>query len=119
MKKFLILCLLPAFLFACSAQKKTTKTAKSTRANTTIAAESSTDSTAIGVQRDGSSYNNAIIINAKGESEGVNKEYEWLKKNYPGYKMEMQSLNIYKDKPYDILSIKTADGAEKKIYFDI
>src|SRR6059058_4601176 len=31
MKKFLILCLLPALLFACSAQKKTTKTAKSTR----------------------------------------------------------------------------------------
>jgi len=33
--------------------------------------------------------------------------------------MGSQSLVFKNNKPYDILSIKTADGTEKKIYFDI
>jgi hypothetical protein len=102
MKKFLVLCLLPAFLFACSAQKKATK---SVNTNTAVSSTSTSDSTRSTVVHDGSSFENAIIIDAKGEGDGVNKEYEWLKKNYPGYKMEGQALSYYKNKPYDILSI--------------
>jgi predicted RNA-binding protein associated with RNAse of E/G family len=38
---------------------------------------------------------------------------------YPGYKMVQQSLDYEKGKPYDILEIITADGKNKKVYFDI
>ena len=55
----------------------------------------------------------------KNESTGVDAEYLWLKKNYPGYKLKQQSLNFHNKKPYDILSIETKEGEEKEIYFDI
>jgi hypothetical protein len=69
--------------------------------------------------RDGSSFENAIIIPEKSESKGVDAEYQWLRTNYPGYKSTGQSLNEHKGKNYDIIKIKTADGLEKSIYFDI
>lgn len=68
---------------------------------------------------DGSSYEKAIVIAEKTETTGVDAEYAWLRKNYPGYKVEMQSLNQHDGKPYDILKIKTADGVEMSVYFDI
>jgi len=71
------------------------------------------------VDRDGSSYNKAIIIDEKTERKGVDAEYIWLKVNYPGYKSKMQSLNFNNNKPYDIIEIVTADGQNKSIYFDI
>jgi hypothetical protein len=63
--------------------------------------------------QDGSSFENAIVVNS------IKAEYEWLAKNYPGYTMKMQALSQNKKKPYDILYIVTADGVEKSIYFDI
>jgi len=71
------------------------------------------------VQRDGSSYEKAIIITKKSETEGVAAEYEWLKSHYTGYKMGDQSLTNYKGKPYDILNITTTNGKKKEVYFDI
>lgn len=68
---------------------------------------------------DGSSYEKAIIINAKNESEGVSAEYAWLRQHYKGYSSKGQSLNFYEKKPYDVITILTVDGIEKKIYFDI
>jgi len=68
---------------------------------------------------DGSSYDRAIVIMAKSEMTGTTAEYAWLRKNYPGYKTKMQSLNYYKKKPYDILHVVLADGMEKAFYFDI
>ncbi|MCK4678504.1 MAG: hypothetical protein KAT48_10265 [Bacteroidales bacterium] len=70
---------------------------------------SDTNSNAI----DGSSFEKAIIVKS------VKAEYEWLADNYPGYKMKMQALTKHKNKHYDILSIETADGVEKDVYFDI
>ena len=63
--------------------------------------------------RDGSSFEKAIIVKS------IKTEYEWLAENYPGYKIKMQSLSEYKKKHYDILNIETADGIEKDVYFDI
>lgn len=68
---------------------------------------------------DGLSYEKAIVINKSNESEGIKAEYEWLTKNYPGYKSKGQSLNYYKNKPYDIIEITTAEGQSKTLYFDI
>ena len=70
-------------------------------------------------ERDGSSYEKAIIINEKSEGKGVSAEYAWLKENYPGYKSMGQSLSNHNGKSYDIIRIKTSGGSEKSIYFDI
>ena len=70
-------------------------------------------------ERDGSSYEKAIIINERSEGKGVTAEYAWLKANYPGYKSMGQSLNHKDGKSYDIIRIKTSGGTEKSVYFDI
>ena len=70
--------------------------------------------------RDGSSQANAVIIQEKTETTGVDAEYAWLRKNYPGYTFKSQSLIYGKDgHPYDMLSIKTAAGVNKDVWFDI
>jgi hypothetical protein len=69
---------------------------------------------------DGSSEKTAIVINETSETAGVDAEYAWLKKNYPGYSSEGQALVMDKaGHPFDIIHIKTADGQKKDVYFDI
>jgi ABC-type glycerol-3-phosphate transport system substrate-binding protein len=70
-------------------------------------------------QPDGSSPEQAIVIQATTESEGVKAEHAWLHSHYPGYKMTKQTLVTGKDKPYDVLHIQTADGQGKDVFFDI
>ena len=98
-------------LASCSTSKKTTSSPATDSQTTTSATTNSS--------QDGSSYENAIIINEKTEGPGVDAEYKWLKKNYPGYKMISQSLDHKGSKHYDLLHIQTADGEKKTIYFDI
>ncbi len=68
--------------------------------------------------RDGSSFEKAIIIEETSEKAGVPAEYEWLRKHYPGYKKIKQSLRQYQGRYYDILLIKH-NGKKKTVYFDI
>jgi hypothetical protein len=68
---------------------------------------------------DGSSYEKAIVIQETSETKGVGAEYAWLRKQYPGYKMQSQSLSTSNKKPYDIINIVTEDGEKKAVYFDI
>ncbi len=91
------------FVVACSTQKK----------NAGIA------STETQISAWGLSFNTAVIINETTETKGVNAEYAWLKKNYPGYKTKSQSLVSYDKKPFDIITIGTQAGDELKVYFDI
>lgn len=107
MKKILILFFLSTLLLSCSTKKKL-------GSNST----SITDSAVLS-GNDGSSYEKAIVIEEKSEGPGINAEYAWLRKHYPGYKFKRQSLNFHEKKYYDILSIVTADGEKKDIYFDI
>jgi hypothetical protein len=100
MKNLLILTFIISCIFSCSTTKNV-----------------SNASNARG--KDGSSFEKAIIIDKNNETEGVAAEYEWLRKNYPGYQNQGQSLVYNNDKPYDLLKIKTADGTSKSIYFDI
>jgi hypothetical protein len=67
----------------------------------------------------GTSFDDAVIINEKSEGAGVDAEYAWLKAKYPGYKLGSQALATHNGKHYDIMSITTVDGEDKKIYFDI
>jgi len=101
---------------ACSSSKKAAKT-NSPNLTPQSTVEVTTASTS--VDHDGSSFEKAIFITEKTETTGVHAEYEWLKKNYPGYTMIKQSLINKGRKPYDILKIKTKDGEEKEICFDI
>jgi hypothetical protein len=94
-----------------------TLSACSTTKTSTMSSRPATNYTA--VSRDGSSYDLAVIIEETTESRGVSAEYQWLALHYPGYSMNMQSIQDYKKKPYDIISITTADGKKLDVYFDI
>jgi hypothetical protein len=59
------------------------------------------------------------IIKEKNETKGIKAEYEWLRKNYPGYEAKKQALIVQKKTPYDVITIVTENGEEKSIYFDI
>jgi outer membrane protein assembly factor BamD (BamD/ComL family) len=96
-KNALLLIILVVFIAACSTSKKT-------------------DSTGV---HDGSSFEKAILIKAKTDLSGVNEEYAWLKKNYPGYKSQGQTLINKNKRIYDKLKITTAEGDIKEFYFDI
>ncbi len=67
----------------------------------------------------GTSYDDAIVINSEDTQSGIDAEYSWLAENYPGYKFKAQSLQFKDGKLYDVITIITKEGEEKKIYFDI
>ena len=110
MKKIFMLVFVSCLLFSCSTTRKPATTSTVIQEKKSIAA---------GVSGDGSSFETAIVIHEKSESKGVDAEYKWLAKNYPGYKMISQSLSYHDKKPYDVLSIKTKDDEKKEVYFDI
>jgi len=68
---------------------------------------------------DGLSYEKAAIINENISYKGVSAEYKWLKQNYAGYRIIDQKISFFDNKPYDIFTIKTKEGEEKNIYFNI
>ena len=109
MKSATLILIFVLLLGACSSPKKTTTTAEGPSSE--IANSSSIN--------DGSSFERAIIIKKRREGPGVDAEYKWLAQNYPGYKRISQSLTRKGNKHYDIIAIKTNEGEEKDIYFDI
>jgi len=62
---------------------------------------------------DGSSPDQAIIVN------GVGEEYQWMQRNCPGLQPGMQSLQEIEGKPYDVLTWRNDRGQERTVYFDI
>ncbi|PKP01908.1 MAG: hypothetical protein CVU11_13680 [Bacteroidetes bacterium HGW-Bacteroidetes-6] len=108
MKKILIVLFVAMMAASCNTSKKASH--NSTTGNATTVSEA---------DRDGTSYEKAIVIQEKTESTGVDAEYAWLKEHYPGYKMKQQSLTNQNGKPYDLIEIVTAQGKEMTIYFDI
>lgn len=107
MKKILFIFALSCLIIACSPAKK-------------LSGDYVTNQkSVVSSENDGSSYEKAIVIEEKSETTGVYAEYVWIRKNYPGSNVKSQALTNYKNKPYDILTIVTADDTEKKIYFDI
>jgi hypothetical protein len=113
MKKFLLVLFVPAIIASsCSSSKKSSgsKSPSNAEVNVANAPES---------EQDGTSFEKAVFIKEKAETAGVHAEYEWLKEHYPGYKSLGQSLLYKGKKPYDKLSIETASGEKKEVYFDI
>ena len=81
MKKTIIAVALILGLYACSTSQ------------TTIASNQS--------DRDGSSYEKAIIIKAKNEGEGIRSEYVIISKLHPNYKMKSQGTGSKNNKNYN------------------
>jgi len=104
---------------ACSSTKKTTAGTSTGSSTTTQSAAIPASLKSSSSAKDGSDFEKAIVIDKKSEGPGIAEEYKWLKENYPGYTLITQSLQ-QKDKRYfDVMKIKTKDGDEKNIYFDI
>jgi hypothetical protein len=68
---------------------------------------------------DGLSHATAIVIAETAETTGVHDEYLWIKEHYTDYEVELQSLESYYKKPFDVIRIKFSDGRELNLYFDI
>ena len=62
---------------------------------------------------DGSSPESAILVAS------VAEQYAFLKRHYPRFKLEEQTLQRIDGKPYDVLVIFDDSGQKKSIYFDI
>ena len=95
-----------SLMSACMSSRKTT--GDSTKTNVSS-----------GADNDGKSFATAIVIKEKTESAGVDAEYKWLAKHYPGYKLSGQYLKGNGNKKYDKMDIVTADGQSITFYFDI
>lgn len=70
-------------------------------------------------ERDGTSFDRAIVINEKTERAGIEAENNQLLALFPGSKRASQRFETYKDKQYEIVNITTTDGREIPVYFDI
>ena len=62
---------------------------------------------------DGSSPAQAVVVNS------VREEYDWLQRHCPGLQFEKQSLQEVDGKPYDVHTLRTAEGEEREVFFDI
>lgn len=63
--------------------------------------------------RDGSTPDKAIIVDS------IAAEYQWVRDNCAGYAHVMQALQQIDGKPYDVLTMRAANGEARTIYFDI
>ena len=69
---------------------------------------------------DGSSIEKAIIIKAPSEFVGVRGEYDWIKKNRPGWQLEEQkTVHTRDNRMYDKMNFRTPDRQRTTLYFDI
>lgn len=67
----------------------------------------------------GESAEKAVVIaGAKGESDGVAAEYDWLAKHRPGAELQSQAVMSIGGRAYDVLTVGTASKHER-VFFDI
>ena len=53
------------------------------------------------------------------ETQGVDAEYAYIKKNFPGWTLKSQALLSDKGRQYDGIQIAGPGGATKTVIFDI
>ena len=69
---------------------------------------------------DGSDCATAVqVLGAANSRVGVEAEYAWLRQYHPGHQVMGQALIECSGRPADRLSIRTADGATRDVYFDV
>lgn len=68
---------------------------------------------------DGGSPETAIVITgAEGSLDGIQSEYDWVKRNRPGAKVVSQALLESDGRVYDRLTLRVG-GRTEEVYFDI
>jgi hypothetical protein len=70
---------------------------------------------------DGLSSDTAVIIKSRSEVAGIRSEYSWITQHYPGAKRLSQALTAWDKahKRYDVITIKTPDGHDVVVWFNI
>ena len=69
---------------------------------------------------DGTSFEQAVLFpNAKSSMEGIPLETKWIGEKYRGASKKSQAVLNHNGRLYDLITIETADGEEKRIYFDM
>ena len=113
MRRLIPLFFVIILLNSCSSTKKS-----QTSSSSNVVSTSGT-SVVSSADKDGSSYEKAMVVKAKNGTKGIAAEYKWLRENYPGYKLISQSLDGKGKKHYDVMHITTKEGNDKSFYFDI
>jgi hypothetical protein len=49
----------------------------------------------------------------------VSEEYQWVRANCPGFKVEKQTLGHVGEKPFDLLHLRSESGETRDVFFDI
>lgn len=68
---------------------------------------------------DGSSVDQAVIVLAGSEDEGIDLEHRWIFDHYGRFRKLRGGLASAEGKHYDVATVELADHSEKTIYFDI
>lgn len=61
----------------------------------------------------GESAATAIVVH------GIQDEYLYMAKRFPGCPTKRQELHFEGGKPYDVLVVDDAQGVERRVWFDI
>ena len=68
---------------------------------------------------DGSSAEQAVIVLARTEDEGIDLEHHWIFDHYGRFRKIRGGLAAADDKHYDVITVELGDHTEKTIFFDI
>jgi hypothetical protein len=68
---------------------------------------------------DGSSVEQAVVVLAGTEDEGIDLEHHWIFDHYGRFRKIRGGLASADGKHYDVITVELADHTEKTIYFDI
>jgi hypothetical protein len=68
---------------------------------------------------DGSSVEQAVVVLAGTEDEGIDLEHHWIFDHYGRFRKIRGGLGSADGKHYDVITVELADHSEKTIFFDI
>lgn len=102
MSRLLLIMLIVATLSSCASSKNTISTSGNGLSKENVPTSG-----------DGLSFETAVV------AKSVDSEYEWIKANYPGSRVQSQALVPKNGKKYDVLTVQLSDGSTKKLHFNI
>lgn len=68
---------------------------------------------------DGTTYDRAIVVNAKNTKDGIAEQYLYLENAYPCFSLTRQQLKFEGDKVYDVINFTDTHGISHQVHFDI
>jgi hypothetical protein len=68
---------------------------------------------------DGSAIDNAVVVNARNESEGIRMESEWIFHYNGRFRKISSGLVAQEGRHFDVIRVELSDHSEKAFFFDI